>query len=231
MFNNHFRFLVRRLWRQKLHTASHLVGLTIGISVCLIIGLFIHYELNFDTHHQKADRIYRVNQTWEEVSGERSLNYDAPGALAEALRSEVAGLEEVTSVYPRNERMIETESKERFMQNGILYVEANFLDVFEVNVLRGNAKAALEQPWQALLTASTAEKIFGKADPIGKTLTLDGENTLTIAGVVEDFPSNTHLPANILVSYFQNKEYLGIDPNSWIFTFGASTYALLEEGI
>ena len=192
MFNHHFKFLLRRLWRQQLHTASHLIGLTLGIAVCLCIGLFLHHELSFDTHHEKADRIYRMNQVWESASGEKSLNYTAPGALAEALRSEVAGFKEVTSVYPRNEKMLETENKERFMQEGILFVEANFLDVFDVKTVRGNAREALQQPWQTLLTASTAKKILGTADPIGKTLKLDNKNTLTVAGIIEDFPDNTH---------------------------------------
>lgn len=231
MFNHHFRFLLRRLWRQKLHTASHLIGLTLGITVCLLIGLFLYYELSFDAHHEKADRIYRMNQVWEKASGEKDFNYAAPGALAEALRSEVTGLEEVTTVYPRGEKMLETENKERFMQEGILFVEANFLDIFDVNVLRGNAREALQQPWQTLLTASTAQKIFGTSDPIGKTLQLDNKNTLTVAGIIEDFPDNTHLPAKLLVSYFPTKDYLGFNPNSWMFTFGASTYALMKTGV
>ncbi|MEL6942140.1 MAG: FtsX-like permease family protein [Bacteroidota bacterium] len=231
MFNHHFKFLFRRLWRQKLHTFSHLIGLTLGLTVCLLIGLFLYYELSFDAYHEKADRIYRMNQVWENASGEKRLNYGAPGALAEALRLEVTGLEEVTTVYPRNERILETENKERFMQEGIMFVEANFLDIFDVKVLKGNAREALQQPWQTLLTNSTAKKIFGTADPIGRTLRLDNKNTLTVAGIIEDFPDNTHLPANVLISYFPNKDYLGFNPNSWMFTFGASTYVLLEEGV
>ncbi|MEM8523123.1 MAG: FtsX-like permease family protein [Bacteroidota bacterium] len=230
MLKQNFKFLLRRLWLQRVHTASHLIGLTIGITVCLIIGLFLHYELSFDAYHEKADRIYRVNQVWEDPSGEVEMDYSTSDPLAEALRSEVTALETVAKVYPLDEVQIETSAQKRFMQEGILFAEADFLELFEVEVLQGDAHEALRQPWHTLLTESTAKKFFGSEDPIGKTLELENTKTLTVAGIIKDFPSNTHLSANMLVSYFLDEEYLGINPNSWTFTFGTSTYVLPKEG-
>lgn len=230
MLNNNFRFILRRLWRQKLHTFSHLLGLTLGISVCLLIGLFLHHELSFDTYHEKADRIYRVNQIWEEASGEKDLDYSTPAPLATALREEVPSLEQVVTVFPQSETMIEVSPNKRYMQEGMLLTEASFLDVFKVEVLEGNAYEALRQPDQTLLTLSTARKFFGDENPIGKTLKMDGDRMLTVTGIIKDFPSNTHLPASMLASYVPSKEYLGFNPNSWMMTFGASTYVVLEKG-
>ena len=73
LFHN-FRFILRRLNRQRLNTFLHLTGLTLGITVCLLIGLFIRHELSYDNYHQKADRIYRFNQVWQSAGGE--MDYD-----------------------------------------------------------------------------------------------------------------------------------------------------------
>ncbi|MEM9849651.1 MAG: ABC transporter permease, partial [Bacteroidota bacterium] len=231
MFTNHLRFIFRRLWRQKVHTFSHVLGLTIGISVCLLIGLFLQYELSFDRYHERADRIYRVNQVWEEPSGEIDLDYSTPHPLAEALRSEIPALETVAKVFPEQEVMIETPRQKRFMQEGLLFVEADFLDIFDVEVLQGDAYEALRQPWQTLLTESTAKKFFGGENPMGKTLALDNKKTLTVGGIIADFPDNSHLSASMLVSYFMDKAYLGTNPDSWSFVYGASTYVVPKEGV
>jgi ABC-type antimicrobial peptide transport system permease subunit len=230
MLINNLRFTLRRLNRYKLTTFLHLTGLTLGIMVCLIIALFVHHELSFDTYHEKADRIFRFNQVWIEPSGERDLSYGAPAPLGEVLKTEIPEIETVVSVFPRRKERIEISPEKKFNQEGILFVEPTFLDVFDVEVIEGNGHEALRKPWHTLLTASTAKKFFGRENPIGKTITYDDEHTLTVAGIIKDFPNNTHLPATMLVPYPITKEFIGFNPNQWGLTFGASTYAVLKEG-
>ena len=91
-------FNLRRFGRQKLTTFLHIVGLTLGITVCLLIGLFIKYELSFDTYEDKADRTYRINQVWIDF-GKKSFHYSTPFALADQMRKDVPGLEYVTKVH------------------------------------------------------------------------------------------------------------------------------------
>ena len=88
-----FRFILRRLNRQRLNTFLHLTGLTLGIAVCLLIGLFIRHELSYDNYHQKADRIYRFNQVWRSASGEMEYDYGAPAPLADFLRNDIPEVE------------------------------------------------------------------------------------------------------------------------------------------
>ena len=230
MLHHNFRFILRRLNRQRLNTLLHLTGLTLGIAVCLLIGLFIRHELNYDTYHQKADRIYRFNQVWETPGQEKDLHYSCPAPLADALRAEIPEIETVASVYPRGKKQVEVTPQKRFNQEGVLLVEPEFLDVFDIEVLEGNGHEALRKPWHTLLTQSTAEKFFGRENPIGKTILYDNKHTLTIAGIIKDLPDNTHLPATMLVSYNLGKDLLGWAAKNWGATFGASTYAVLKEG-
>lgn len=230
MLHHNLRFILRRFNRQRLNTFLHLTGLTLGIAVCLLIGLFIRHELNYDTYHQKADRIYRFNQVWKSGNGDLEADYGAPAPLANFLKSELPQLETVVSVLPNGKRAVEITSQKRFNQEGILYAEPEILDVFDIQVKEGNGHETLRKPWHALITTSTAEKFFGREDPIGKTFLFDNEHTVTVGGIIEDLPENTHLPATVLISYKIGKDLMGWAATNWGAIFGASTYAVLKEG-
>lgn len=230
MLSKNLQFIIRRLLRQKRDTILNVLGLTLGLTTCLIIGLFLKYELSFDTYHQKADRIYRVNQVWEAPSYGIQYKYAAPAPLGAALREEVSGIETVASVFPQDAKTIEVSSGKLFNQEKILLAESTVLDIFDFNILEGDAHEALRQPWQTILSESTAKKFFGTENPMGKTLIYDGEHRLTVAGIMGDLPANAHLPASMLISYLVTPEYMGFNLNQWGFTFGASTYVSLPEG-
>ena len=231
MMKTNLSFIIRRLWRQKLHTFSHLLGLTLGITVCLLIALFLSYEFSFDSYHQNAERTYRINQVWEEPSEGLYLDYGAPAPLAGALASSVPYVETVTSVYPQSPRVIEVSPYKRYNQEGILFAESTFMDVFDVDVVEGNPYETLRKPWHAVLTESTAKKFFGGEIPLGKTFLYRDKETITVGAIIKDLPKNSHLSASMLISYIIDEEYLGFNPHQWGITFGASTYVVLEPGI
>src|SRR5882757_9451237 len=157
-------FILRRFNRQKLTTFLHITGLTAGITVCLLIGLFIKYELSFDSYESKADRTYRVNQVWVDF-GKKSFHYSTPFPLADEIRKDIPGLENVTKVHNPFGKVIEINPTKRFNQDNIMMTDPEFLDVFDVKVVEGNAYEALRKPQQAVLTESTAKKFFGNEDP------------------------------------------------------------------
>jgi putative ABC transport system permease protein len=86
--------------------------------------------------------------------------------------------------------------------------DPEFLDVFDVKIVEGNAYEALRKPYQALLTETTAKKFFGNEDPLGKTFTYNDSFLITVGAVIKDFPENTHLPALMLLSFSDNENYL-----------------------
>src|SRR5262245_62049580 len=116
MFVKNFQQILRRFSRQKLTTSLHIIGLTLGITVCLLIGLFIKYEMSFDTYESKADRTYRVNQVWIDF-GKKNFHFSTPFPLADQMRKDVPGLEYITKVHHPFQSVIEINSNKRFKQD------------------------------------------------------------------------------------------------------------------
>lgn len=230
MITKHLQFIFRRLNKQRLHTSLHLLGLSIGLTVCLLIGVFIFHELSYDGYHKKAEQIYRVNQVWEEA-GEISLDYSAPYPLPIAIREELPDVAQVGVAYPLSERVIEIEGEKRFKQDHILMADAGLLDIFDFKIIQGNAKEALATPNKAILSQATAQKFFGDADPIGKTFFYHNKYTVEVAGVMKNPPSNTHLPASMLLSYFPQSKFILGNLENWSLTFGACTYLVLPDEV
>ena len=132
MLLNNLRFSLRHLGRQKFNTTLHVVGLTLAMSVCLLIGLFLRYELGFDNQYEKVDRIYRVNSVWKESNKQFDL-YATPLQLAGAIRNEMTGVEKVTMTRPQFKSIVEINPQKIFKQEHILIVEPEFLDIFNID--------------------------------------------------------------------------------------------------
>lgn len=222
-------FILRRFSRQKLTTLLHIVGLTLGITVCLLIGLFIKYESSFDAYGSKAGRTYRINQVWVDF-GKKVFHYSTPFPLADQIRKDVPGLEYVTKVHHPSQSIIGINPTKRFKQDHVMMTDPEFLDVFDVKIVEGNAHEALRKPYQALLTETTAKKFYGNEDPIGKTFTYNDSFNITVGGVIKDFPGNTHLPASMLLSFSDNEKYLMTRTTHYGSVSGGSTFIVLPKG-
>ena len=228
MFSN-FSFALRRFSRQKLTTALHIVGLTLGITVCLLIGLFIRHELSFDTYHSKADRIYRVNQVWVDF-GKKEFHFSTPFPLADAIRQDIAGVEHVTKIHHPFNNIIEINPEKRFKQDYVMMTDPEFFDVFDVKAIEGNPREAMARPYQAILTKSTAKKFFGAENAIGKTFKYNDQFNITVGAIIEDFPGNTHLPASLILSFATDEKYLGTSRTHYGSVSGGTTFILLPKG-
>ena len=228
MFKN-IPFILRRFSRHKLTTSLYIIGLTLGITVCILIGLFINHELSFDTYQSKADRTYRINQVWIDF-GKKNFHYSTPFPLADQMRKDVPGLEYVTKIHHPFENKIEINPTRRFKQDHVMMTDAEFIDVFDVKVVEGNAYEAMRKPYQALLTQSTAKKFFGNEDALGKTFIYNDSFNITVGGIIKDFPGNTHLQASMLLSLSDNEKYIQTSPTHYGSVSGGSTFIVLPKG-
>jgi len=229
MIFKNLSIILRRFFRRKLTTTLHIVGLTLGITVCLLIGLFIQYELSFDAYESKADRTYRINQVWVDF-GKKNFHFSTPFPLADQIRKDVPGLEYVTKVHNPFQSIIEINPTKRFKQDHVMMTDPEFLDVFDVKVVEGNAYEALRKPYQALLTQTTAKKFFGNEDPLGKTFIFNDSFNVTVGGIIKDFPGNTHLPASMLLSLSERESYVGTNTTHYGSVSGGSTFIVLPRG-
>jgi putative ABC transport system permease protein len=224
------KIIFRHLSRQKLNTSLHIIGLTLGLSVCLIIALFIRYELSFDAYHENANRTYRVISKWTEGNGDVNTHFSTPFPLANAIRTEMSGVERVSFAHPPYLKIVEVGEK-KFMAERILAVEADYPEILNIEILKGDLYKTLKTPYQAAITESTAKKFFGSEEPIGKTFSLNiGENfEFTIGALIRDFPGNTHLPASLLVSHSYNENFLKPNLNGWTYVSGTETLLVTTE--
>ena len=201
MIKNYLKVAFRNLWKNKGFTAINILGLATGIAACILIMLFVSYEKSFDSQHKR--NIYRLDEVQKFEGMVQPQNVAlSMYPMGPTLLAEFPEVENFTRVRPAN-KMDLTYGDKRIFLPQVLYVDSTFLQLFHFKLLRGDRKILLEKPNSIALTKESAEKIFGKEDPIGKTVTKFVGDTIsfTITGILEDSPENSHLQFDALASF------------------------------
>lgn len=183
--------------RNKGFLAINITGLAIGLAVSILLLLFVMNEWSYDRHFQKKDRIVQLNSIWTQ-EGKKEIYPICTRSAYTELPQNIPGIEKTMQIY-RGWNVEVIRKPERFQNLELLYADPEFFDFFEMNFVYGTAANALISPYSAVLVRSKAEAIFGKANPVGQTITVDGAE-FTVSGVVEKFPANTHFKFDILAS-------------------------------
>ncbi len=234
MIRNYIKMAWRTAIRQKQFTILNILGLSIGIATCFMIGLYVYSEMTYDAFHEKADRIYRVNQpniwrNWDNLASNTGPN------VAIALRNDAPEFEEVTRLLSIGNQIVRSEHNNEisiYNEQQYFAAEENFFKVFSFEFLQGSP-AAMAEPMSLVMTKRTANRYFGEDNPIGKTIDVkDWEGvwqTYTVRGVLEDVPYKSHLQFDMLVSLSSFSDQMQRDGWKWIWT-AFSTYGLVKEG-
>lgn len=222
MLSNYLTIAFRNLWRQKAFTAINIVGLSVGLASCLLIVLYVLHELSYDSYHAHADRIYRMTMHARMDEKDINLAYST-GPSGQALLRESSGVEAVTRLRKEGAFLVK-HGQDIIKEEKVAFVDSNFFSVFSLPMMKGSPKNALAEPNTLVLTQTTAQKYFGKADPIGQSLTLGNLGLFRVTGVCEDVPSNTHFHYDMFGSFESVKT-----GDKWLAS-GAYTYVRLREG-
>ena len=225
MLNHYARVTWRALRRHRVYTFINVTGLAVGMGCALLIFLYVRDELSYDRFHEQADRIYRVAHA--SLSGDGVRHARTPHPLAPTLASEFPEVE--AAVRLRRTDAVVRRADQLFKEEAFYFTDAAVFDVFSFPLLAGNPEAALREPFSVVLTETTARKYFGAGDPVGQALTLTGLGDLTVTGVVEDAPANTHFTFDFLASYATLNATQPDQLQAWD-AFVTSTYVLLAEG-
>jgi putative ABC transport system permease protein len=146
--------------RQKQFTILNLLGLTLGIATCLVIGLYVYEESTYDTFHVNKDRIYRINQPMIWGNWSEQFSSTGPG-VAEAIKSDIPDFEQVTRTMFVGEQLMRVTVNDKatnFNESGYFFAEDNFFKVFTFPFLKGNPNTALKEANSIVITASTAKR-------------------------------------------------------------------------
>jgi len=235
MISNYVKVAFRTSVRQKLYTLINVAGLAIGLSASIFIYLYVDHELSFDRHHPNAERIYRINEFITPRDGSPERSSSVPFPMGDQLKEDNPGMiEEVVRFFDFQSPIIglayEPAEKE-FNERNLYFVDSTFGRLFQFKLLKGNPATALDGQNSVVLTETTSRKYFGDDDPIGKTLRLQGRVDLLVTGIMPDGANNSHIKADILVSFSTLKHfYNGAIPTGWYWN-PCWTYVLLREGV
>ncbi|RYG10639.1 MAG: hypothetical protein EOO07_21855 [Chitinophagaceae bacterium] len=232
MFKLNLKIALRNLWKNKGYTFINVIGLSIGMASCILIFLFIRYQLSFDEGVKNEDRIYRFVTDWKYDAFDDYSNAIAIPAVKTA-KNEIIGIEKSAAIF-RNWDIIRVKDKtgKDLLKNEetIYYVEPDFYEIFGMQWLFGKPMQELNQPNTVALSETAAKKYFRNAqNAIGKSITMGNNTALKISGVFKDMPKNSSFPLNVLVSYqtFSNK-----DDDCWdCVNSGYEFYVLLKDGL
>lgn len=230
MFKNYLKVALRNLIKQKLYTIITILGLSIGITCCLFIMLYVRQELSYDRFYPNSDRIYRVAH---QVITPQGISHIAvsPAPLAPALEEEYPEIEHITRIYFESDLLFEYGDK-RIFEDNVIYADPDFFNVFPFGVLKGDPSRLLDTPDSMVLTASMAEKYFGNEEPIGKVIRVDNQYNFRVTGIMEDVPVNSHYHFDFVVSFLaKNEENFGTWLNLWTGFTTLYTYAVLPGNL
>ena len=232
MIKSYIKTALRNITKNKTTSLINISGLALGITCFIIIGLYVFSELSFDKYHSKADRIFRIGLSLklnDIIYNEATLQFPA----AKVLTEDYPEIEKVVRFYTTQTPLIKYGDK-KFIEEKFFFADNSVFDVFDINITKGSAKAALNIPNSIAISESMALKYFGNEEPLGKTITYQNQNDFEVAAVFEDIPSNSHFRFDFLASMeymigFWNT-YLGVDGrhNNWYWN-GAWIYVLMNE--
>ena len=217
MLKSYITIAIRHMAREKGYTAINVLGLAVGLVCAMLIFLYVSFELSYDRYHEKADRLYRV-----------AVNNDArtPPALGPALQEDFPEITGFVRLLPTTGTWIMKHEENIYYENRVYWADNALLDLFTFPLIRGDSRTALIAPYAVVISEDTARKYFGEEDPMGKTIIADnGFMMLTVTGVMENTPQNTHFQADFFISLTSaSQEDLGYW--SWINFY---TYIALSE--
>nr|MBA3683464.1 ABC transporter permease [Bacteroidota bacterium] len=214
MFKNYIKLALRNLWKNKIFSGINIIGLSIGLSVCITIMLFVQYEKSFDSFHTK--NIYRLDevQSWEGMVQPQKVALSMY-PMASTLKNDFPEIINSTHFHSTTDASIRYNDNKIFFKKA-LWVDSNFFKLFEFRLLKGDAKNALREPKSIVLTPESAEKLFGKEDALGKTVsTNNSRDTMQfiVTGILDHLPKNSHLQFEALYSI--NSFVSPDDINAW----------------
>lgn len=213
MILNFFKTAVRNMRRHKIYSLINIAGLALGIACCLLIFLHVHRELSYDRYHRDGDRIFRVAQKIQRESAELDTARVAT-PLIPALRESFPEVESAARFQLATWDSLVERGETKSYEDWVMIAESGIFDIFTIPFKRGRPEKALDRPLTVVITERIAQKYFGRENPVGQALVLWGK-TVEVTGVVEDYPKNTHLKYNVIISLKSFERTWNLDNWGW----------------
>lgn len=226
MLKNYLLIAVRSLTKHKFYSFINVIGLATGIAACLVILLFIQSELSYDQHHEKADRIYRINGEIK-FGGNHYKLAVASAPLGSTLAQGYPEIETMVRFRTRGSYLVKrAEGTDNIKENDVVWTDSTFFKVFTVPVLSGDASTALKEPNSIAISKKMADKYFPDGNVLGQSLIMDNRMHVKVTAVFEDMPTAGHFHYDFLIAL------AGLDEaqQTNFLSNNFNTYLLLKPG-
>jgi putative ABC transport system permease protein len=228
MLKNYFKIAFRNLWRHRVFSLINILGLTVGMTACFLIFLYVRFEMSYDNIHSKGDRIFRLISDIKTPT--ETLKFSGPAwAVGPHIMADFPQVEAVARIS--GDELLVRKGNVKFQEKNSLYADSSFFEIFDFKLIKGNPHTALNEPLNIVFSESAAKKYFGNTDPVGQTVLLTGDGfTAKVTGIMKDIPENSTIKADMIVSMntLSRKLNPGLD-EAWG-GYGNNTFVLLKPG-
>lgn len=243
MLKNYFRITLRNIQKHKLYSLINIVGLTLGITCCILIYLFVTDEYSYDNFHEKSESIYRVELTNYQVPKsevKKTPFFDTrqqdgvkrspwlPLSLGPTLKDR---LPEIKRFTRGDQYKLIVRNEDQSFEQEVFYADASFFEMFSFPLIQGTPESVLSDPNNVVLTQETAKKYFGDENPVGKTLALtirNAEQIFTVSGIAKAPPANSSFEFSFVLN-IQKTPYYEFNIDRWN-SFNTPLFVELAEG-
>ncbi|NHE56386.1 ABC transporter permease [Cyclobacterium plantarum] len=203
MWKNYLKIAYRNLMSNKVFSTINILGLAVGMGVCLLIFQYIHFELSYDRFHPNSEQIYRLTQTINkrgEIISYSPFTTNGLGAEAKTNLPEIEDLVRV-NFLDLSLVVINPDDQLSHQEDRLLFVDPGFLDLFHYPLKYGDKVSVFQEKHGIVITERMAVKYFGDNNPVGKTLETSGgvmSGSFVVSGVLEPLLENSHLQFDFL---------------------------------
>jgi len=234
MLNNHFKIALRHLRKSKLYSFINITGLSISLAVSILLLLWTHDELSYDRFNTRAADLYMLSPKVENA-GSSSIWNATPAPIAVYAKKEAPEVINACRMVDNwNVSYVEYHGK-KFVEWHNKHIDGSFFSMFSYPLIKGDPQHPFTDTWSIILSETTAKKIFGDEDPMGKVLKADDKKPYHVTGVMKDIPENASIKFNIVFNFeqldkeFDTTHYWKSLNSSWG-QFNYDTYLLLQPG-
>jgi putative ABC transport system permease protein len=234
MYTNYLKIAWRNLLKNKIFSFINIIGLSIGITACILISVYILHESSYDNHVKNGENVYRLYGSFT-IDGKTNSDVAFPANMASTIKKDFPEVVATGRLMDNNlfygaganEVRFDRDPKQHH-EAGFTYADPSMLQIMDVKMLYGDQNSALNEPKTIVISKKIADKYFKDQNPIGKSMYLNGNNeeVFTIGGVMENFPNNSHLNYDFLIT-LTDVEFGEGEQTRWVQS-NYSTYVVMK---
>ncbi len=236
MYKNYLKVTIRAFLNQKYYSIINTLGLSLGLSACILIFLYVQDELSYEHAFNDHDKIYRLVQDFP-MGDHLSQSATVPFPTKPALINDFPGVTKAALIFRPSSwgsSILMIKGDDEYYEDDFLFAEPELLDIYNFKFIQGDPSNALTEPNELILTQTTAKKYFGDANPVGQTLNVGGFRDLKIIAVIEDLPHNTHLQFSMLCSFETYRSFVNNDSlfeTQWVWVAAWLYFAVEDDHV